>query len=94
MKGRLSVAIVQISRLLRVGSNLHFDDLIRVGNAAIGPRGTLFDHIDIFHALSHFAPDGVLAIKMRCIGKDDEELGLMGLEDSSETESSEEGGDD
>src|SRR5215468_7554706 len=61
--------------LIGVGSNLHLDDLVGVGDAAAAPAA-LLDLVDELHTRGHLAPDRVLAVEKWRRRKTDKELAV------------------
>src|SRR3977135_1699447 len=57
-----------------VGRHMRLDDLVRILH-----RLAALDLVDVRHAISHLAPDGVLAVEEGCIVEADEELAVTGI---------------
>src|SRR5271156_6485090 len=62
--------------LLRVGGDLHLDDLVGVGDCTVAGGITLLDLVDVFHARGDLAPDRVFAVERRGRRKHYEELAV------------------
>src|SRR6266496_2471343 len=58
----------------RVGRHMRLDDLVRILH-----RLAALDLVDVFHAISHLAPDRVLAVEEGGIVEADEELAVAGI---------------
>ena len=62
----------------KIGDNAHADNFIRIINRAVLSFAA-FDKVDKFHARSNFAPDRILAVQPRAVGKADEKLAVAGI---------------